>query len=160
MASRVKSLVSGIVDTLTTLAEGEILSLSPSVYKSYTHAYALEDIQEAPAIYIKATSKTATPASRGDQYRNEITVLVEIVKALENTNEAADDGTIEEMETLTDFADEVERAMKVNCRHVADCSLLSVSVEPLYEFESVEELNVFRSFQAYTYVITERNDLE
>jgi hypothetical protein len=160
MTSRVKSLVSGIVDTLQNLIDADTFSLSSTVRKSYTHAYNLEDLTEFPAIYIKATSKTASPASRGDQYRNEIAVMVEIVKALENTSEANDDGTIEEMEDLTDFADEIERAMKINCRYVADCTLLSVAIEPLYEFEAVEEQNIFRSFQLYTYVITEKNDLE
>lgn len=158
MTSRARELVSEIVSELESQATQERFTLDPVLFrKSYGHAYTLESLQRFPVCYVRCATKSQAPAARSDIYRSEYTITIEIVAALRSTNELNDGGTIEELEELVDFAEQVERAMKQFCSVKADCTLLRIDSDPLYEADNLESMNAFRSIQNYTYAITERN---
>jgi len=160
MTSRARELVSEIVTELESQATQERFTLDPVFFKkSYGHAYTLESLERFPVCYVRCTTKTQTPAARSDIYRSEYTITIEIVAALNNTNELSDGGTIEELEELVDFAEQVERAMKDYCSNKASCTLMRIDSDPLYEADNLESMNAFRSIQNYVYSITERNTL-
>lgn len=158
MTSRARELVSEIVSELKSQATQERFTLDPVLFKkSYGHAYTLESLQRFPVCYVRCATKSQAPAARSDIFRSEYTITIEIVAALRSTNELNDGGTIEELEELVDFAEQVERAMKQFCAVKADCTLLRIDSDPLYEADNLESMNAFRSIQNYTYAITERN---
>jgi hypothetical protein len=158
MTSRAKELVTEIVAELENQATQERFTLDPVLFKkSYGHAYTLESLERFPVCYVRCTTKTQSPAGRSDIYRSEYTITIEIVAALVCVNELNDGGTIEELEQLVDFAEQVERAMKEFCSSKASCTLLGITSDPLYEADNLESMNAFRSIQNYMYTITERN---
>lgn len=159
MASRATALISGIVDELQAINDADDFSFDTVIIKkSYAQVYALEDLQAYPTIFVRMASKQSTPASRS-QYKQDFTIVLEIVGKLSETIDTTDDGVIENIEQWIDFADEVERAMKENCRLISDCTLLGITCDPICETGNLEDSNLFRSFQEYTYTITERNTL-
>jgi hypothetical protein len=160
MTSRARNLVSEIVTELESQATQERFTLDPVLFKkSYSHAYTLESLEIFPTCYVRCATKTQEPAARQDIYRSEYSIQIEIVAKLKNTNEINDGGTVEELETLVDFAEQVERAMKQFCYQKADCTLTRIDSDPLYEADNLETMNVFRAVQSYTYFIVERNTL-
>jgi len=159
MASRATELLAGIVEELQAIDEaGDFSFDTVIIQKSYSQVYALQSLQAYPTLYVRMASKTSTPASRS-QYRQEYAIVIEIVGKLSEVVDTTDGGVIENIEQWIDFADEVERAMRNNCRLIADCTLLGITCDPICETGNLEDHNIFRAFQEYTYVITEQNTL-
>jgi hypothetical protein len=159
MSSRATELIQGIVDELRDIdASGQFSFDTVTIKKSYAQVYELESLEAWPTLFVRMASKTSTPASR-IQYKQDYTIVIEIVGKLSEYADTTDDGVIENIEQWIDFADEVERAMKENCRLIADCTLLSITCDPICETGNLEDTNIFRAFQEYTYTITERNTL-
>lgn len=158
--SRAVELVQAIVDELIEQANAEQFVFDPVIVKkSYTNAYALESLVNYPTVYVRCASKEAAQADRSKRYKQDFVITIEIVGALENTDELNNELTMDELEKWVQFADEIERAIKQHCSVKADCTLMNYSCDPLYEAEALESMNVFRSFQSYNYTVTERNTL-
>lgn len=159
MASRATALLSAIVDAIQTRSDAEdFTDFQPEVVKSYGHAYRLEDLTAQPTVYVRLIGKTAAPASRS-QYRQELTVGIEVVAAMQTTNETIDGDAVYDIEAYCNFVDEIERVMREDCRFLASCTLLGYECDPLYSESTQEEMNMFQSLSVYTYVITETNTL-
>lgn len=159
MASRATRLLTAIVDALQQKSDADnFADFQPDVVKSYGHAWTLESLTDHPTVYVRIVGKTAAPASR-IQYRQEITVGMEIVAAIPTTSETNDGGAVLNLETFCNFVDEIERVMREDCKLLEDCTLTVIESDPLYSEATQEEMNVFQSLTTFTYIITEQNTL-
>lgn len=159
MASRIVSLLTGIVEALQARSNAEdFTDFQPDFIKGYNFAFTREGLTDQPRVYVQLANKSAEVASR-IQYKHVLPVVLHILADMPNVAETNDSEARYETEKYIDFVDEIERVMKEDCRVVANCTLTAIETDPIASESLAEEFNVFESIVRYTYQVTERNTL-